>query len=286
MRKNFLKHAKCVIVLLIAAGFYSCNEQVVEQPERTIRDKFLVDRIYDYHHNLLAEYIYDDNNRLIKRIFTNKSVSYFRTDEMRIETEFKYNRGRVSKMISNVWQHTVFHTFAHEVHHNYREEITFEYDSQGRLIGNSWGARYRYENGRVVGFLSNEADGFIRSDTLVYNHLGNIIQHILTVPELTNFGQPIPGTSQRVVHYFEFDNNPRPNFGIDHLFSFQPLPYTSTADLQMTLSRNNMTRSSHAGTSWVYTYNEHGLPATIETIWEGIPTETPMLLRIVYREIE
>ena len=43
------------------------NEKPVDP---SVRDKFLVDKIYDYHHNLLIEYIYDDNNRLSKSIFT------------------------------------------------------------------------------------------------------------------------------------------------------------------------------------------------------------------------
>lgn len=285
MRKMILKQAKCAIVLLIAIGLYSCNESV-EKTDVSIRDRFLVDRIYDYHHNLLAQYIYDDNNRLIKRIVTDKIVEPSRTIERRRVCEFEYENERVSRIISNA-RHIQTATWHDEEIRELHSTITFKYDSRGRLIGNSRGASYRYENGRVVGFLNNEADGFIHSDSLIYNRLGNIVQHILIVPELSMVGQPIPGTSQRVIHCFEYDNNPQPNFGLDHLFSFQPLPYnTSTADYQMLLSRNNMTRSSHSGTTWIYTYNEHGLPATIETIWRGIRTETPMLLRLVYREIK
>jgi len=39
------------------------------------------------------------------------------------------------------------------------------------------------------------------------------------------------------------------------------------------------------GSSWSYTYNEYGLPATFEVKWKDIVTTSPMLLRIVYKEV-
>ena len=41
---------------------------------------------------------------------------------------------------------------------------------------------------------------------------------------------------------------------------------------------------SDEANTWVYTYNEYGLPATIETKWNGIETLEPMLLRITYKK--
>lgn len=35
-----------------------------------------------------------------------------------------------------------------------------------------------------------------------------------------------------------------------------------------------------------YTYNEHGIPSSIEVKWKDIETSLPMLLRIEYKEIE
>ncbi len=47
-----------------------------------------------------------------------------------------------------------------------------------------------------------------------------------------------------------------------------------------------MTKAIQGGEEWVYTYNEEGLPLTIETIWGGIPTSEPMILTLTYQKIE
>jgi len=39
------------------------------------------------------------------------------------------------------------------------------------------------------------------------------------------------------------------------------------------------------GTKWTYTYNEYELTSTIEVKWKDIETTLPMLLRIVYKEV-
>ena len=169
---------------------------------------------------------------------------------------------------------------------DYKVETFFEYDTQGELIKkNGEALNFRYEKGRVVGF-SHENDQWINSDTMVYDNSGNIIEHIHIVPELTMFGQPIPGTAIRTVRYYEYDDNPKPNFGLDYLFVYNPLPYTEVPDLTRALSKNNMTKATEDGYAFIYTYNENGLPNTIETKWLGIETLEPMLLRITYKQIE
>lgn len=86
---------------------------------------------------------------------------------------------------------------------------------------------------------------------------------------------------------YEYDGGIQPNFGINNIFQFEPLPYFGTeAMFEKNISLNNMTKNVTSGTKWIYEYNHNNLPETIETKWDGIETEEPMLLRIEYKEIE
>ena len=112
----------------------------------------------------------------------------------------------------------------------------------------------------------------------------NVSQHVFVGPKYNMIEEPIIGTYSVSTTHYEYDNNPKPNFGLDYLFSYTPLPQMGTTSvLQRGLSKNNMV--SDAGNTWIYTYNEYGLPATIETKWNGIETLKPMLLRITYKQI-
>ena len=253
-----------------------------DQSPTGVRSKNVVDKIYDYHNNLLAEYIYDSDNKLTKRKVADIIVESYRVIERKWEDEFEYKNGRVSKIKS--YSRYIDSYFGDDIENH--SETTFEYDSQGKLIKkNGESLNFRYEKGRVVGSL-NKNDQWIISDTMVYDNSENIIEHIRIVPELTDYGEPIPGTSKRTVRYYEYDNMPKPNFGLDYLFVYNPLPYIEVPDLIRTLSNNNMTKAIEDGYTFVYTYNENGLPNTIETKWIGIETSEPMLLRITYKQIE
>ena len=118
----------------------------------------------------------------------------------------------------------------------------------------------------------------------------------MNVTNLTNiiqafdfWGNPIPGQYNEVTDHYKYDNMPKPNFGIDYLFIYDPLPFIEEGQLARCLSQNNMTEQV-GGTTWIYTYNEHGLPSTIEIKWKDIETidpdtgePFPMLLRIEYK---
>ena len=132
---------------------------------------------------------------------------------------------------------------------------------------------YHYENGRMV---SMYPDGCmpLECDTIFYDDAGNVIKHTT-------------GLIVWNTNYYEYDNHPKPNFGIDYLFAFQPLPGQGTvASDEMCLSQNNMTKMLTQRESRVYTYNEFGLPETYEIIWEGIPTSDPMIFYITYKQID
>ena len=271
------------------------NDDEIEDNNETstisIRDKFLVDKIYDYHDNLLAEYIYDDDNKITKRIITVLSIfplpptPPIRTTETFSEDKFEYENGRVSKIINDTWQLDTYHETGNKSRHDYHSEIIFEYDLQGRVTKtNRQDCNFRYENGRIISIGPNIEP---YTNTIVYDNSGNIIKSISIVPELGRTGQPIPGTTREVVDKFEYDNNPKPNFGLDYLIVFEPLPNMGTeTGYVRTISHNNLTKYVNSGTTWTFTYNENGLPETIETKWGNIETLEPMLMRITYKQIE
>jgi len=278
------------LIVVLSATTVSCSmyDEFDDHLGTGIRSEFIVDKIYDYHNNLLAEYIYDNNNRLTKRIVKDQIIESQRVINRKWEDEFQYRNGRVSKIKTyNLYVDT--HNSIEELSYKQENntETTFEYDSQGKLIKkNGETLNFRYENGRVVGFLSNDNDVFFITDTMVYDNSGNIIKHIRIGPELNGYGQPIPGTTRRDVRYYEYDDKPKPNFGLDYLFVYNPLPYTEVPDLTRALSKNNMTKATEDGYAFIYTYNENGLLETIETKWLGIETFEPMLLKITYKHIE
>jgi hypothetical protein len=271
------------LIVTALAVLTSCNEDFDNPMEFPgIRNKFLVDKIYDYNNNLITEYLYDKNNRLVKSIYTNKLLHPIQTVDMKGTTEFIYNNGRVSKVVDKTRQHYFYPETGHEYTYNFDSETTFEYDSRGKLVKeNGQDLNLNYENGRVVSIGDNIEP---YTNTIVYDDSENIIEHINILPELNMLGQPIPGTTQRVVLSYEYDNNPKPNFGLDYLFTYQPIPgMGSETGYVGGLSQNNMTKYVNSGTTWTYTYNEHGLPETIETKWNGVETLEPMLLRITYK---
>ena len=282
---NKLSKFTLIVALSVVTGSCEKSDEFNDNLGTGIRSEFIVDKIYNYRYRLLAEYIYDDNNRLIKKIGADTLIESNGKIYRKWENEFEYINGRVSKM-KNYDLYTDKRTFATGEPQEIRTETIFEYNSQGRLIKMDGELlNFRYENERVVGSLY-ENDQWIHSDTMVYDNSGNIIEHIRIVPELTMFGQPIPGTAKRTVRYYEYDNKPKPNFGLDYLFTFNPLPYTEVPELIRALSNNNMIRATEDGYAFVYTYNENGLPETIETKWLGIETTEPMLLRITYKQIK
>ena len=280
-----------ILTIVLSIFMASCgkgdnfdSETHTKSTDPSIRDEFLVDKIYDYYDNLLAEYVYDDNNKLTKRVVTDRIIEQHRTIDRKWEDKFEYKNGRVSKIkIYNLYIQN-----GQDGHLSFRDEsnseITFEYDKNGNLI-KSRDVSFRYEKGRVAGIMRSDSGPFYITDTLVYDHSGNVVQHIHIRPELSDFGQPIPGTKRRDVRYYEYDNKPKPNFGLDYLFGYNPLPYTEVPDLQRALSKNNMTKATEDGYAFIYTYDENGLPETIETKWLGI-SHSPILLRITYKRIK
>jgi hypothetical protein len=85
--------------------------------------------IYDYQNNLIAEYFYDNDKRLIKKIVTdNPGINRWWVDE------FEYENNRVSKIIHD------------DQTYQFDYEIYLSFNSQGQLI-----RRETFKNGWIIG---------------------------------------------------------------------------------------------------------------------------------------
>jgi hypothetical protein len=249
---------------------------------QSVRDNFLVDKIYDYHNKLLAEYFYDNDNKLTKRIAADQIVEPIRTIDRKWESEFEYENGRVSKIKTYhlyIQKHNSNEALSYQQESN--TETIFDYDSEGRPTRAE--RNFLYEDGLLVGTYGYTLGPCFYQDTIKYDNSMNVTEHVFVGPEYNMIEEPIIGTYRVSTTHYEYDDNPKPNFGLDYLFIYSPLPYIESSELQKGLSKNNMI--SDASNTWVYSYNEHGLPTTIETRWNGIETLNPMLLRITYKQI-
>jgi len=270
---TILKFIFTLVLFLFFAltGITTTNSAKAQQ---NIRDRFLVDKTYGSTSDgtsYLNEFIYDENNRLIKNIGTNYFFEQGRWRDGKYVFVFEYENERVSKIIH--YDSTHFR-FDYETH--------FFYNPQGQLIrmeGHKDGSiyehlNYHYENGRVV---SVYIDGTIpfQYDSIFYDHSGNVTKRVWS----------LIGNLKWFTDYYKYDNSPKPNLGIDNVIIFSPIGGSGeTVNLEMGLSQNNMTKGR--GYIWNYTYNEYGLPNTYCLEWEETPALEPMIITIEYKQID
>jgi hypothetical protein len=265
---------KKVIGILILV-FLSCEKDEGQNWEDN-RSKFLVDKIFDNHDNLIAEYFYDTDNKLIKKVVTDNPGVYRRWVD-----EFEYEDGRVSKIIHDD------QTF------DFDYDILVFYNTEGQLVRSEIKVHdiiieysiFHYDEERVKSVFFQDELVSVESN-IEYDNNGNAIKHIHVYPKMDPFGFPIPGEFIEVEKNYEYDNRPKPNFGLDYLFAYNPLPYNESGELERGLSQNNMKRANYETTTWIYTYNEFGLPETIETRWDDIPLEEPSVIKLSYIKVE
>ena len=270
-----------LVLVFVFCGLTATNTTQAQD----IRDNFLVDKIYDYHNKLLAEYFYDNDHKLTKRIVADQIVEPSRTIDRKWESEFEYENGRVSKIKTYnlyVQKHNTIDALSYTQESN--TETTFDYDSEGRPI--RAGSNFLYEDGLLVSTYGYILGPCFYQDTIKYDNSKNVTEHIYVGPEYNMIEQPILGTYRVSTRRYEYDDNPKPNFGLDYLFIYNPLPYSEVPDFTRALSKNNMTKATEDGYEFFYTYNENGLPKIIETKWLGVETLYPMLLRITYKQIK
>lgn len=273
--KLLIELIKLFLFVLIVSTLSNCskNENFYLNKQASIRDSFLVDKIYNYHNILLAEYHYNNENKLSQRIIADTLIESHRIIYRKTTENFEYNsKGLVTKIvaINNYYDNS---QSSGRLDNSKRETI-FEYDSRDRLVN------FEYDSGRVVSFKDKNKNHFN------YSSSGNIVNYIYTDDVRNMIGEPTGETIEVSLSY-EYDDKFKPNFGIDQLPLFCGFPLTGSAGwLKRELSQNNITKDGSSGTEWIYTYNKNGLPETMETKWNGVNPTEPMLNRIIYKRIK
>jgi hypothetical protein len=254
--------------------------------QQNIRDNFLVDKISRYESSsnyASAEYVYDTDNKLQKRIITGEMFEQGQVRPLKYIDEFEYENGLVSKIKIQDLTHFMFSYDIHLLYNSKEELIRQETWMNGFMIGHS---NYHYEDGRVVSIYNDNIAPF-EFDTIFYDNYGNITKYTYIYPITDMLGQPIPGEFGVRELYYEYDDSQKPNFGLDYLFVYQLIPWMGTAfpcEI-MNLSNNNMTKAIFEQQTHNYTYNEHGLPATLHNIFDPIGPLPGSVLTITYRQI-
>lgn len=292
-----------ILIRVVAAGFavglmtgsmVGCDadgatDPILDEPgygmsateQRQVHDAWRVDIITSPRGDMLAEYSYDGEGRLVRKNVSDILEEPYRTVTRNWDERYLWENGRVVKKTSR--------TRYRDSYFGYDEsntvETALEYDSEGRLHKD--GFAYDGE-GHLIRTYSYEFAGLLYEDGLVWEN-GNVVRHISESPENNAFGEPMPDTRRVRVAEYEYDDNPKPNFGLDGVFSYvdglDSWPYTESTALPRSLSRNNLTKARSAGYEYRYTYNVNGLPETVHTIWLGIDADEPMIQTIVYKRM-
>ena len=282
MKKKILE---CTIILLIVTGFTSCEK--IHSDE--YRERFLVDKIYNYDGILIAEYSYDANNRLTKKNITS-NLNDKKQSWSAYYDEFEYKDGLVSKIKHHRYIYYETHLFYNSENQLIRSEVHID---DGVWKGLWDYLDYHYDNGRVVRIVHFNLESSLECNefnNIKYDNSMNVTQLDYVYPATSDLGYPIPGENKVRTEYFKYDNMLKPNFGIDYLISYDPLPFIEEAEMERCLSKNNMAEFV-GGTTWKYKYDKNGLPSTIECKWKDFESTDPatgkpfpMLLRIEYKK--
>jgi hypothetical protein len=256
------------ISIITSFIFICCNK---EQDEPTNGSQYFVDKIYNYNDQLVGDYIYDSNNRLIE---INKYF-YDTDDGRRIDYEFEYSENIVKTIKYTEYKFPQANHTIELTYNNLKQIKKKETFKGGNLIG-SQDYKY-YENERLKCLTDqNGNDNYF----FIYNEAENAVQ-----VKWLYVDSWIQNDTTEKFRNFLYDNMPKPSFGIDYLFFLEPLPgFGTEATLEKGISINNMVEYVESGTKWYYSYNENGLPKTIETQWKDIETLEPMMLKIEYRK--
>ncbi len=280
--------AICFASLIMVSG---CNVKEDFVLKNRHREKYLVEKITKYENSAThreidrtAEFFYDGNNKLTKRVTTGKLVENGQVRPLKYVDEFEYN---TKGLVSKIRVHDLTHSMT-------AHDIVLSYNSKGNLIKQEmWRDDYRlysikfhYENNRMVSIYDDKSEPF-DTNTIVYDKLGNVIKTIHVVPKQTDFGEPIEGEFEEVEYRYEYDRGSRPNFGIDYLFVYEPLiGIGTTTGFARGLSQNNLTKYVNDGGTWIFTYDRKGLPISYEVKWGSGPTLYPMIYEITYKQVE
>ncbi len=265
----------CSIFALSWIGCENSNSGIEGIP--TTRQKYLVEKItwYDDETNHKeAYYEYDNHNRLLRRTIHS---TYFEQGRVKYDTivdNYEYTKGNLTKITHK------------DVYVSYTKQL--QYDSEGRLITYVYCqnvTHFGYRNGRMDSIWWDDDPNCY--SILKYDERGNIVKQIMRVPEMDDiFGEYPTGNYIFIEDEYEYDNKPRPFFNIDQAFVYDPVfgQGTTHPEYIRMLSTNNLIKYSRS--SWIYTYNEEGLPAELRHAFEGVtPVNDPKYV-FTYREIK
>lgn len=281
--KNILK--QIITILSFSLILTSCCKDDLNINLES-RENYLIDKISKFEDSsnfTNTVFIYNNENKLVKKTTTGKFVENSQIRDMLYIDEFEYTNGLVSKIHINDLTHF---TFSRDIH--------LFYNSQNQLIKQeTWKnniminyQKFHYLNNKMVSVYNNNTQPF-ENNTFFHDNSGNVYKHTYILPKTDLIGNPIPGEFIEQNSTYEYDNKSKPNIGLDYLFVYTPLQGIGTeTGFARELSNNNLTKYDNSGTTWTYKYNELGLPIQYEMKWEGIHTLNPMIWYITYKKIK
>lgn len=244
--------------------------------------KYIVSRIYDYNGNLTATYEYNDQWQILSMVHYdyNSIPGTVRSMTFRFsyisDTEFKVEK-RTSQADMKIYD-CVYYYMEDKATGNI--ELKTDLFNQGLVLSEIF---IIDDDGNINKEIGEGALQFIYDDNRNLTGLRGWKD-----PDM---GDNVIGETEyglELVEYnniYQYDQNPRPNFGMGKCFFIEPRPYFGDFGYERALSQNNMTHV-HGEVNWEYTYNEIGLPTMINVIWPGVELLTPIVYKIEYVYIE
>jgi hypothetical protein len=261
---------------------------------QTVRDCFLVDSVYNLVTGEIKNYFYNEDNKLIEKITLGRFNGRDNTQEI---CKFEYEEGHLRRV-------RIYLLFENDTTHYISGYYEFFYNQQQQLT--KYEFRYHELAPAVVREEMFYIDGTNYIDS-IYSSDDNPPQNLydrcsikfIYDDEMKNvirkiFHYPYPPELPTGYHienmYYEYDNHPTPNCGIDELVA-----YPIFAPIGGILgSNNNMIENTrclpdmydttiircYTYNYWSFTYNEYGLLET-ETFYNR-PTPSSL---IKYKQI-
>jgi len=257
--KRFLIYFTALVLILS-----SCEEEEYFNTSSA----FLVVNVYDYDGNLVAHYDYDENNRLVRRLFTDP------VNNVSSELVFSYSNNLVSK-IEFFDNDNLQSSYEKKYFYNSKNKIDKIETHQRDQLLSTFHVNYN-SSGLVESFNTNDNEPSVLYE---YDSHENIVKRTYYLRD--------PRTGEQSIQEcaFEFDSFNKVSFGLDYLIGIELLPWRgTTSNWVQSLSKNNITMESCSGHEYFLEYDNNNNPTSITTTWKDIETEKPMIIRIEYME--
>jgi YD repeat-containing protein len=260
-----MKKIELFLIFIFTLTIFSCDKDAMNESSG-ISNTPLVINVYDFNYDLVAHYEYNENEQLIKREFTDPTTGL----SSDLIFHYKNNLVQIIEYVDHDFQ------FSHETYYYYNRAnkiIKIETHKEGQIIG-TFHLNYSSQ-GQVVSFNTT---GKEPTTFYEYNSNGNIIK---TTNHLTD---PWNGQESTQGCEFVYDTKKKVYFGLDYLIGIDLLPWRgNTSNWEQSLSKNNIISESCSGHEYMIEYDTNDNPVSITTTWKDIETETPMTIRIEYK---